>query len=78
MRKREKGLIINEIKYAREEMSKGFYDIFIFDELLTALNLDMIEEKELIELLKSKPEQIEIILTGLRCNKRIMDMADTI
>lgn len=74
----EKGLIIGEIKSAREEMLKGSYDIFIFDELLTALNLDMIEEKELIELLKKKPEQIEIILTGLKCNKRIMDMADLV
>ncbi|MGA1863475.1 MAG: cob(I)yrinic acid a,c-diamide adenosyltransferase, partial [bacterium] len=74
----EKGFIINEIKYAREEMSKGSYDIFIFDELLTALNLDMIEEHALIELLKMKPEQTEIILTGLKCKKRIMDMADLV
>jgi cob(I)alamin adenosyltransferase len=38
----------------------------------------MIEEYLLIELLKMKPEQIEIILTGLKSTQRIIDMADLV
>jgi cob(I)alamin adenosyltransferase len=77
-REREKELILNEIKYSREVMSERACDIFIFDELLTALNLGMIEEYLLIELLKMKPEQIEIILTGLKYTQKIFDMADLV
>jgi cob(I)alamin adenosyltransferase len=74
----ETALILDEIKYATEEMFRGACDIFIFDELLTALNLDMIEEYVLIELIKIKPEPIEIIMTGLNCTQKIMDMADLV
>lgn len=77
-KEKEKTLILNEIASAREIISRQSYDIFIFDELLTALNLGMIEEDQLIELLKMKPEQIEIILTGLRSTQKIIDMADLV
>ena len=78
VKEKEKGLILNEIEYAQEKMFKNSSDIFIFDELLTALNLDMIEECRLVELLKMKPKQVEIILTGLKGTQTIIDMADLV
>ncbi len=78
VKEKEKWLILNEIEYAQELMLKSASDIFIFDELLTALNLGMIEECRLVQLLKMKPGQIEIILTGLESTQRIIDMADLV
>ena len=77
-KEKEKTLILNVIISARKLISERFYDIFIFDELLTALNLGMIEEYTLIELFNIKPEQIELILTGLKPTQKIIDIADLV
>jgi len=77
-KKREMALIVKEISFARGVMAQIAYDIFIFDELLTALHVGMIEESQVIDLLRIKPEQVEIILTGLRSTQAITAMADLV
>ena len=75
---RERDHILKEIISARDMISKGVCDLFIFDELLTALNLGMIEESHLIDLLKTKPDCVEFILTGLKSTQGITDLADLV
>ncbi|MGA1794257.1 MAG: cob(I)yrinic acid a,c-diamide adenosyltransferase [bacterium] len=77
-RQRERDLIAQEISCAREGMARIAYDVFIFDELLTALHIGMIEESQIIDLLRTKPEQVEIILTGLRSTEALTAMADLV
>ncbi len=78
IRDEEKAFILNEMASAQEFFSKGSCDIFIFDELLTALSLGMVEESHLINLLDMRPEYAEIILTGMKPTQKITDMADLI
>ncbi|MBI2452472.1 cob(I)yrinic acid a,c-diamide adenosyltransferase [Candidatus Pacearchaeota archaeon] len=40
------------------------YDIIIADEILYAIQLGLLEEKKVIELIKNKPKNKELILTG--------------
>ncbi|MFH1290279.1 MAG: cob(I)yrinic acid a,c-diamide adenosyltransferase [Nanoarchaeota archaeon] len=40
------------------------HDIIIADEILYAVQLKLLKEEQVIELIKSKPENIELILTG--------------
>jgi len=75
---KEKRIILDEIASIRDCFNGSLFDIFILDELLTALNLRMVEESHIIDLLETKAEHVEIILTGLKSTPRISDMADLV
>ncbi len=74
----EKSLILKEIVFAKDLIYNKSFDIFIFDELITALNIGIVEEPILIDILKTRHPQCEIILTGLKPTKTLMDMADLV
>ncbi len=55
---------LNEaFEYLKSSMTKD-YDIIIADEILYAVQLNLLEESRLIELINSKPKNKELILTG--------------
>lgn len=53
-------------------------DILIIDELLGVLSNRLLEVNEVVELLKTKPDNIEIIITGRNAPKEIIDAADLV
>jgi len=63
---------------AREKMLSGEYDIIILDEAIVAIYFKLIETKELIEFIKSKPENVELILTGRYCPEELVELADLV
>ena len=75
----------SDIKAARkglEDMRKiiqnGKHNIVIMDEVNIALYYKLFEVDELIELMKSKPDHVELILTGRYAPQEIIDMADLV
>ena len=48
------------------------------DEVNIALYYKLFEVDELIELMKSKPDHVELILTGRYAPQEIIDMADLV
>jgi len=47
-----------------DSLSSSDYDVIIADEILYAVQLGLLEENKLINLIKSKPKDKELILTG--------------
>jgi len=83
--------VINEknkqehIKSAEEALNHIYmsfeedYQIIIADEILYAVQLGLISEEKVIELIKSKPKDKELILTGGHCSfPNIFELADLI
>ena len=75
----------DDIKAARkglEDMRRiiqnGKHNIVIMDEVNIALYYKLFEIDELIELIKSKPDHVELILTGRYAPQEIIDMADLV
>ena len=75
----------NDIKAAqkglediRKIIQNGKHNIVIMDEVNIALYYKLIEVDELIELMKSKPDHVELILTGRYAPQEIIDMADLV
>lgn len=66
------------LKIAREKISSRKFDTVILDEINYALKLKLLEEEDIISLLKSKPEEVNIILTGNYITDEIVNMADLI
>lgn len=73
----------------KEDIDKGFgfiknvvaggeCDVLIIDELLGVLGNKLLEVGEVLELLKSKPDNMEIIITGRNVPKEILDAADLV
>lgn len=71
--------IANEaIKISRERIQSGKYDIIILDEINYAIKLGLIKVEDVIDLIKSKPEKLDLVLTGNYAVNEIIDLADLV
>jgi len=65
----------NEVKKA---IAGGLYDVVILDEANIAAYYNLISPDELVELIESKPEHIELIITGRHAHDRVIAHADLV
>jgi len=54
------------------------YDLIVFDEINVALNFGLLDEKDVIEALLSKPRQLSVILTGRNAPTGIITISNTV
>ncbi len=54
------------------------YDLIILDELNIALRYDYLDIHEIVSVLKNKPENLNIIVTGRDAKPELIDIADTV
>jgi len=66
------------LKLAREVVRSGKYDLVVLDEVNVASAWGLISVDEVIELIKEKPEHVELILTGRYADKRLIELADLV
>ncbi len=66
------------IKISSEKIQAGKYDIVILDEINYAINLGLINVEDVINLIKSKPEKLDLILTGNYAKDEIIELADLV
>jgi cob(I)alamin adenosyltransferase len=62
--------------YAAEAAASGKYDLIIMDEAFGAIATGMLGKELLINFVKTKPEKLELVLTGRGAPKELIDMAD--
>lgn len=59
----------------REAINKA-YDIVVFDELIAAINFQMVLEADVFRFLEARPETMEVIMTGRQPGKALVEAAD--
>jgi cob(I)alamin adenosyltransferase len=64
------------IKYAFEVVRKEKYNFFIIDEAGPALASDLIDASVFIDLIKSRPKNTELIMTGRGFPNEFLELAD--
>lgn len=57
---------------------KEKFDLVIFDEIMAACNTGLTKEERVAEFLKTRPEGMEVVLTGRNPSDRMKKMADYI
>ena len=62
----------------RKIIRAGKHDLVIMDEVNIALYYKLIDINQLIEIMKSKPEHVELVLTGRYAPQQIIDNADLV
>ena len=63
---------------AMETLTKGGYDLVIFDEINTAVRKGFISEEDVLALMDAKPEAAELVLTGRYATEAIIGKADLV
>lgn len=71
-----KRTIASDLEKARDSMGAGRIDILILDEVINAVNGHLLPERSLIELIETKPDRMELVLTGRGASRALMRHAD--
>ncbi len=66
------------LDYVKKEMLSLRYNIIILDEINVAIHKGLLNLDDVISLLKSRPEKVELVLTGRNAHERIIEMADLV
>lgn len=66
------------IRLVQEKMKSEQYDILILDEINNALHLNLIDLQQVLEIIKSKPPRMHLILTGRDAHPQVIELADTV
>jgi len=56
----------------------GGYDVVILDEIFVAINKGLVSTEQKLNLMMKKPEPMELVLTGRRAPKEIIEQADLV
>ena len=60
---------------AKKVIKNDEYNLVILDEANIAIDLGLIDLDEVIDVLKNKPDEMEIVLTGRNANPKIIEIA---
>ncbi len=66
------------LKFAKKVVTSGKYDIVVLDEVNVALDLQLIKLENVLDLLKSKPMHVELVLTGRNAPEEIIEVANLV
>ncbi|TAK35308.1 MAG: cob(I)yrinic acid a,c-diamide adenosyltransferase [Chloroflexota bacterium] len=61
-----------------QKAASGDFDVVIFDEINNALSYGMLDPNLVLEFLKHKPEQLDVVLTGRDAPAEIIELADLV
>ena len=73
-----KNIAKEAIKISIEKIQSGKYDIVILDEINYAINLDLVKVEDVLNLIKSKPPGLDLVLTGNYAKDEIIELADLV
>ena len=66
------------LEKARAAIASGDYDIVILDEANVALDFKLISLKDVLSLIETKPEHVELVLTGRSAHPDVVRAADLV
>jgi cob(I)alamin adenosyltransferase len=64
---------LNNIK---EIIEKESFDLLVLDEIIISVRDGFLDEQELVEFIKNKPPELELVLTGRGARANIIELAD--
>ena len=63
---------------ARKLVASGDYDLVVLDELNCAIDFDLVELEAVKEMIRTKPEHTELVITGRNVHPDIVELADLV
>lgn len=66
------------LSLAKKIVADGLYDLVILDEINVAVDYKLIPLEEVLEMVKNKPPELELVLTGRYAPKEIIELGDIV
>jgi len=66
------------LEHAKEIVGAGEVDMLILDEVNVAVEWGLFSYREVLELIKNKPDKMELVLTGRHAPREFIELADTV
>lgn len=66
------------LELARKMVLSGKYQVVVLDEIISALELKLIEESDILDLISSKPEMLHLVITGHNKYPKIIKACDLV
>lgn len=66
------------LEMARKVLAEQQYDFIILDEILSAVDLGLLNEQDIIDLINAKPADTHIMMTGHEKYPKIFKLCDTV
>ena len=66
------------VRICREKIFSEKYDVIILDEVNYAITLGLIDVQEIIKIIKEKPSELDLVLTGRNVKDEIVELADLV
>ena len=66
------------LEISKQKILSGKYNIVVLDEINYAVNLGLVSLEKVLELIKIKPSQLNLVLTGNHAKPEIIEAADLV
>ena len=66
------------IKIANMKIQSGKYDIVILDEINYAIDMKLASVDDVLNIISTKPPELDLVLTGNHANSKIIEIADLV
>ncbi|MBW1738208.1 MAG: cob(I)yrinic acid a,c-diamide adenosyltransferase [Deltaproteobacteria bacterium] len=70
--------INKSFEHVQEMISNGRFDIFILEDINQVVDMGIIPANSIIDLMKKKPSNVELVLTGRNAKDEIIEQADLV
>ena len=64
------------LDWSKQVIKSGKFDIVVLDEIFLAAFFKLIPLTEIIKLIKNKPKNVELVLTGRKASAQVIKLAD--
>lgn len=69
---------IRGLERARQIIASNDYKVIVLDEIISALELKLIEERDILDLIAIKPEMMHLVMTGHNKYPKILKQCDLV
>ena len=63
---------------SREKIMSDKFDVVILDEINYAIQLELLKLDDVLQLIKAKPTELDLVLTGNHATKEVIELADVV
>jgi len=74
----DKALARKGLRETRQVMLSGNYDLVILDEATIANFFNILSVDDLLDLIRKKPDSVELVITGRKADPRLIEAADLV
>lgn len=71
-------MVVEAWTEAAEAIGSGDWDLVVLDEINYAIGYKMLDPEVVAEVLRAKPQMVNVILTGRNAHPLLVDLADTV